>query len=169
MSYEGDVTFHSTDPDAGFRSKVGGRLYDDCSSPWHVTGLTAGDQTVTVQAVDAAGNVSGTRRLRAGPCSIRPVATISTAPAELEACRNRPRRPCGLDRCTLSLATLGAVDHPPSRSTRRQIWRRQPAGSLPADGVTFAPVTQMIEDVLGGYPRSRSRFRSTPPAAAGAS
>lgn len=152
VSYEGDVTFHSTDPDAGFQCKVGSRLYDDCSSPWHVTGLTAGDQTVTVRAVDAAGNVSGT------PATASWTVLDPTCGNDFDGtppnCTEKPAvTGPGIHAVstggTLSLATLGAVDLP-----AEQVKLDGKIGSdgrwfVPADGVTFAPVTQVIEDVLG--------------------
>ena len=54
------LTFSSTDGDAGFQCKVNTGLFDACESPLELGSLEEGAQTVTVRAVDPAGNVSGT-------------------------------------------------------------------------------------------------------------
>lgn len=152
VSYNGDVTFHSTDPDAGFQCKVGSGLYDDCSSPWHVTGLSAGEVTVSVRAVDPAGNVSATPAtaawtVLAPSCGDDFEGTPPDCTAKPPV--NGPALTADLTGGTLSLASLGSVDMP-----AHQVKLTGKVGSdgrwfVPQNGVEFVPVTQVLEDVLG--------------------
>jgi hypothetical protein len=145
------VSFHSTDPDAGFQCKVGSGLFDDCSSPWHVSGLAAGEQTVTVRAVDAAGNVSAT------PATATWVVLDPSCDADFDGTppncvAKQPVEGPGLTAestgGTLSLATLGSVDLPENQI--KLVGKHGTDGRwfVPKDGITFAPVNQVLQDVL---------------------
>ena len=152
VSYSGEVAFTSTDPDAGFQCKVDSGLFDDCTSPWQVTGLAAGERTVTVRAVDPAGNVSTTPATATWvvldpSCSNdfdgTPPNCVAKQPVE------GPALTAKSTGGTLSLASLGSVDLP-----QDQVELVGKIGSdgrwfVPADGVSFAPVVQTIEDAIG--------------------
>jgi hypothetical protein len=152
VSYTGDVTFSSTDPDAGFQCKVGSGLYDACSSPWHITGLSAGEQTVTVRAVDAAGNVSATPATATWTvldpsCDAdfdgTPPNCVAKTPVE------GPNLHALSTGGSLSLASLGSVELPDNQLKLDGKLGSDGRWFVPASGVTFAPVTQTINDVLG--------------------
>ena len=152
VSYQGDVTFHSSDPDAGFQCKVGNGLFDDCASPWTATGLPAGEVTVTVRAVDPAGNVSGTPATATwtvldpscgNDFDGTPPNCVAKAPVE------GPQIVAESTGGTLSLASLGEVDLPENQL--KLTGKRGSDGRwfVPMDGVEFKPVEQVLEDVLG--------------------
>ncbi len=152
VSYEGDVTFTSSDSSAGFQCKVGNGLFDVCASPWHVSGLSAGEQTVTVRAVDAAGNISAT------PATATWTVLDPVCEPDFEGTPPNcvPRAPVegpnlhGLSTGgSLSLASLGSVDLP--KDQIKLDGRLGPDGRwfVPKESISFAPVTQVLEDVLG--------------------
>ena len=54
----GTIEFSSDDPEAQFQCKLNSAPWDGCESPFEVTGLTPGQVTVRIRALDAAGNLS---------------------------------------------------------------------------------------------------------------
>jgi hypothetical protein len=146
------LTFSSTDPSAAFQCKVGSGLFDACSSPLNLSGLQAGEITVTVRAIDAAGNLSAT------PATALWTVENPTCPDGQEGtppnCTdippvNGPGINATLTGGELSLATLGSVPLPAGLATLNG--RRASDGRwyVPREGVAFESVTQTIPDVLG--------------------
>lgn len=152
VSYTGQVAFSSTDPEAGFQCKLGDGLFQACESPWSLTGLTAGQQTVTVRAIDPAGNSTAepattTWTVLDPSCGNdftgTPPDCVAKPPVE------GPTLTARSTGGSLSLAALGEVDLPADQLTMEGKVGNDGRWFVPADGVDFAPVSQVIEDVLG--------------------
>lgn len=152
MSYTGQVTFSSDDPSAGFQCQLDNGLFDACSSPWQLTGLSAGEHTVTVRAVDAAGNVSETPATRTwavldpscgNDFEGTPPNCVEKAPVE------GPAITALSTGGTLSLASLGSVELPDDQVELVGKIGDDGRWFVPAEGVNFAPVVQTIEDAIG--------------------
>lgn len=152
VSSTGNVTFSSPDADAGFQCQVNAGLFEDCASPLQLTGLQAGQVTVTVKAVDEAGNGSAT------PDTATWTVEDPTCPEGQQgtppSCTDippvvGPGIKAKLTGGSLSLASLGAVDLPPDLVNL--VGKRGTDGRwfVPKEGVDFKPVTQTIPDVLG--------------------
>jgi hypothetical protein len=146
------VTFSSSDSEASFQCKVGAGLFDACSSPLNLTGLAAGEVTVSVRAVDAAGNVSATpaQALWTVEDPTCPDGFGGTPPdcTELPPVEG-PGIKASLTGGELSLASLGAVPLPADQVSLEGVRASDGRWLVPAGGVDFQPVIQNIPDVLG--------------------
>lgn len=152
VSYDATLTFSSNDSEAGFQCKLNDGLYSSCGSPWRLDDLKAGEQTVTIRAIDPAGNVSE------APATWTWVVEDPTCPdgfegtppdcTELQPVRGIPLKAVSTSG-TLALASLGSVDLPADQIKLDGRLGDDGRWFVPASGVAFAPVTQVLEDVLG--------------------
>ncbi len=80
----GNASFEFTSNEVGatFQCSVDGAAFDACGSPYELTDLLDGDHTVSVQAVDAAGNVDLTPEGHTWTVDLPPGAEILSGPAE---------------------------------------------------------------------------------------
>jgi hypothetical protein len=152
VSSSAQVTFSSADSEASFQCKVGAGLFDTCASPLNLSGLAAGEVTVTVRAVDAAGNVSAT------PAEASWTVEEPTCPDGFEGtppdCTELPLVEGPGIKATLtggelSLASLGAVELPADQVTLDGVRATDGRWFVAPEGVVFEPVVQTIPDALG--------------------
>jgi hypothetical protein len=152
ISSTAQVTFSSTEDGASFQCKLGTGLFDACDSPLNLTGLAAGEVTLAVRAVDAAGNVSApaaqtTWTVEDPTC---PDGFEGTPPdcTELPPVEG-PGLRADLTGGELSLASLGAVPLPADQVSLEGVRASDGRWFVAAAGVQFEPVVQTIPDVLG--------------------
>ncbi|NTX62946.1 Ig-like domain repeat protein [Myxococcus sp. CA051A] len=84
LTDESSATFEfaSSEPDSTFECSVDGATYAACTSPVTFEGFTEGEHTLTVRAVDAAGNVDGSPASHTWTVDLTPPnAPVITAPA----------------------------------------------------------------------------------------
>jgi hypothetical protein len=152
VSSTAQVTFSSSEDGVSFQCKLGTGLFDACDSPLNLTGLAAGEVTVAVRAVDAAGNVS------APPASTTWTVEDPTCPDGFEGtppdCTELPpvEGPgirADLTGGELSLASLGAVPLPADQVSLEGVRAADGRWFVAAEDVSFQPVVQNIPDVLG--------------------
>lgn len=152
VSYDASIRFSSDDPTASFQCQLNDGLFVDCASPWNLSDLAAGQQTVTVRAVDAAGNMSAT------PAQAVWVVQDPSCPDGFEGTPPNcteitpvegPAITAVSTGGTLSLAALGSVDLPENQVKLEGKLGADGRWFIPAAGVKFEPVTQVIEDAIG--------------------
>jgi uncharacterized repeat protein (TIGR01451 family) len=132
------ITFSSDDSAATFECQVGAAAFAACQSPLNLTGLTIGDQVVRIRAINEFGMVEETPA--AASWTVEPVAFTG------------PSVPLGMKSTagSLSLAALGSVDLPPDQVTLSgRLYTDSGGIEIPMEDVSFAPVNQVLEDVLG--------------------
>jgi CSLREA domain-containing protein len=81
----GETVFEFTSNEVGatFQCSTDGAAFQNCASPYEVSGLLDGTHTFAVQAVDTTGNVDPTPESYTWTVDLPPVAEILTGPAEL--------------------------------------------------------------------------------------
>lgn len=132
------IAFSSDDNGATFECKLDGDAFAACASPAELSGLIIGEHTFQVRAVNQYGMADAT------PASIN-----------WEVKNNPPVGPnipvtLASTGGTLSLASLGAVDLPENQvKLDGRLYTDNGALVVPQEDVTFAPVVQTIDDVLG--------------------
>lgn len=134
----GTVTFDSPDDGVTFECSLDGAAFEPCTSPWNLSGLTIGDHIARVRSVN-----------EFGMPDLSPASAAWTVQA---LAFEGPNVPLTLKSTggTLSLASLGSVDLPDDQVKLEGLLYTDEGGvSIPQSGVTFAPVVQTIEDVLG--------------------
>jgi CSLREA domain-containing protein len=73
VSIDAAFTFSSNEADASFECSLDGAVFEACTSPTEYSGLTVGDHTFAVRAVDAASNPDPTPATHAWTVSLPPV------------------------------------------------------------------------------------------------
>ena len=128
------VSFESDDSGATFECSVDGGAFNGCASPLDLTGLSVGEHTVGVRAVNEHGMADATP------------ATIGWAVKAVEPVG--PSIPVKAESVggTLSLASLGSVDLPENQLTLNgRLYTDDGTLVVPASGVAFKPVVQELE------------------------
>jgi uncharacterized repeat protein (TIGR01451 family) len=132
------IAFDSDDSGATFACKVDSGEYAACTSPLSLSGLSIGEHVVLVKAINQYNMEDDS------PASIswnyeQDDPTGPNIPVRIESTGG-----------TLSLAALGSVDLPENQvKLDGRLYSDDGTVVIPTDGVTFAPVTQNIEGVLG--------------------
>ena len=147
----GTIEFSSDDPDAAFQCKVGTGPYDSCESPLVLSGLSPGEISVLIRAIDEAGNLSepvgATWTVDSPTCPAgfqgTPPNCTEIGPIEGSAISGT------LSEGTLSLAALGSVPLPAEQITLTGVRSSDGRWLVPKDGVNFLPVVQTIPDAIG--------------------
>lgn len=132
------ISFSSDDGAATFLCKVDAAAFAACTSPLTLNNLGIGEHVVLVKAVNQFGMEDAT------PASAEWAVQAITP--------SGPNIPVAIDSTggTLSLASLGSVDLPDNQvKLNGRLYTNDGSLLVPATGVTFAPVEQVIEDVLG--------------------
>lgn len=142
------LTFSSTDGDSGFQCKVNTGLFDACSSPLNLGSLDEGEQTVTIRAVDPAGNLSAepavaTWIIEDPVCAPGFEGTPPNC-TEIEL-PDGPGIKATLTEGTLSLASLGEAPLPAEQLILTGKRAENGGWGVPASGVVFKPIEQVID------------------------
>jgi hypothetical protein len=77
---EATISFSASDHDATFECSLNGDAFAPCSSPAEYSGLTPGDYTVRVRAIDVSGNADASPATHSWTVVARPETTIDTGP-----------------------------------------------------------------------------------------
>ena len=137
-SKSASAEFNSPDSGVTFECRVDSNPFEACTSPYSVEGLSIGQHSISVRAVNEFGMADDSPAV--------------TSWEVLSIPKTGPKVPVTLESTggTLSLASLGAVDLPEDQvKLEGDLFTDNGGVTIPASGVSFAPVTQTIEDVLG--------------------
>ena len=132
-------SFASDDPAAHFQCKLDSEEYDACTSPINLAGLTEGEHTLFVRAVDAAGNRDETPAEGAWVVSVpapEPPATDSGPAGNFQAT---------LASGSIRLGSIAPVDLAAGQATLDGSLAGDGTLTVPASGVQFKPLTLPVE------------------------
>jgi len=160
------LTFSSTDGDSGFQCKINTGLFDSCSSPLNLGSLEEGEQTVTIRAVDPAGNLSAepavaTWIIEDPVCAPGFEGTPPNC-TEIEL-PDGPGIKATLTEGTLSLASLGEAPLPAEQLILTGERAENGDWGVPASGVVFKPIEQVVDAPGIGTVTVKISIQSTGP------